>query len=280
MKKESGITLVALVLTIVVLIIIGTISIRSGTESIDNTRLKGFYMQLEIVQKRVDDIATTNETYIDSEGNTIYLKEQGSVLTEEQTTSLNSILEAENITAQTDDFKYFTVQDLKEKFDLTEIEYNVFVNFEKRIVIAENGIQIGDKMYYTLKNTTYFVEQNTEKNTGTIESLEYKVLHYTGDTYKVKITPSNTIGDLDKSGYIKYKKTTTKYWETTSDTEIIIEFNTEYNIIFIDQNNNSIEKTIKIEYVKDEEGNVIVDEEGNNKLNVVEINEQEESEEI
>ena len=65
MKKENGITLVSLILTVVVLIIIVSVSVSVGTNSLDSTRLKGFYMQLEIVQKRVDDITATNESYID-----------------------------------------------------------------------------------------------------------------------------------------------------------------------------------------------------------------------
>ena len=72
-RESKGITLISLIITIVVLVILASISIKSGTESLDNTRLQGFYTQLEIIQKRVDDIAVTNETYI-SNGETIYLK--------------------------------------------------------------------------------------------------------------------------------------------------------------------------------------------------------------
>lgn len=247
LKSENGITLVALILTIAILLILASVSIKTGMESLDNTRLQGFYTQLEIIQKRVDDIAATNESYIDNEGNTIYLKEQGSDLTDAQKASLESILTSEGINIETTNFRYFTVEDLRNSLNLLEMEYNVFIDFTNRVIVAENGLQLEDKTYYILENTTYFVEQNTNKNTGTIESLSYNITQYSGNKYKISITPSNTIGDLGGTEYVKYKKTTTKYWETSTNTDIIVELSIEYNIVYIDSNNNTLEKTIIVE---------------------------------
>lgn len=250
MKEEKGITLVALIITIVVLLILATVSIQSGTESLDSTRLQGFYTQLEIVQKRVDDIAETNENYVDSEGNIVYIKEQGVAynnLTQEQQISLQGILNSENIDIAPSNFRYFTAQNLEDILDLMEMEYNVYIDFENRVIIAADGIVVGDKTYYVLKNTTYFVEEDTTKNTGTIVSLNYNVVAYSKDKYKVTVTPSNIIGDLDGTGFVKYKKTITKYWETSSNNEMVLESNVEYDIIYQDSNNNTIEKVIKVE---------------------------------
>lgn len=258
MKQEKGITLVALILTVVLLLIFASVSIETGSQSIENTRLEGFYMQLEIIQKRIDDIAATNESYVDSTGNIVYLKEQGNDLNEEQISSLEKILSTENITVSTSNFRYFTIQDLENELDLTEMEYNVYIDFNDRIVVASDGITIGDEIYYVLENKTYFVEEDTTKNTGTIEALNYTIMKYNQDLYKVVITPSNIIGDLDGTGYVKYKKTSTKYWETSNNNEIILEILIEYNVIYIDSNDNKIEKTIKIE--EDTEGNLTVTE--------------------
>ena len=129
-----------------------------------------------------------------------------------------------------------------------DMEYNVFIDFEDRIIVAEDGIKIGSDTYYVLENATYFVEQNTDKNKGTIQSLTYKVTKYGKDNYKVTVTPSNTIGDLVLgNGSVQYKLTTTKYWETSANNEIILQPSKEYNIIYQDVNKNKIEKTIKVE---------------------------------
>lgn len=272
MKNEKGITLMALIIMVAVLLIIASVSIYTGTESLDNVSLNGFYMKLEIVQERVDDISTTNECYFDGNNN-IYIKDAGQDLTIDQTNKLQNILEQNEFSyVNTENFRYFTIQDVKNILDLEEINYNLFINFEKRIVVAEDGITIGDITYYMLENTKYFLETDTSKNVGDILSIVYgEPIKYTNDTYKLTIAPGNTIGDLDETGYIKYKKTTSKYWDITNDGYIIMEIDKEYDVIFIDLNNNSIEKTIKIENKKDETGNLVKDENGNNVLIVREI---------
>lgn len=242
-KEQKGITLVALIITIAILLILAAVSIQSGTESVDKTKLKGFYTQLEVIQKRVDDISTTNETYVDDNGNQVYLKEQGEDLSETQKSLLQDILATEEIT----NFRYFTIKDLEDILDILHMEYNVFIDFENRIIVAEEGITIGDETYHVLPNTTYFVEEDTTKNIGTIETLEYTVVPYGKDKYKVTIRPTNTIGDVGGNGYVRYKKATSKYWEDSNNLEIIVKLDTEYNIQYIDANNNKIEKTIKLE---------------------------------
>ena len=274
MKNEKGITLVALIIMVAILLIIASVSLYSGRDSLDNVNLNNFYMQLEIVQKRVDDIASTNEKYIDEDGNDIDIKNAGQELNQNQKAKLIKILEANNIDSTNiiENFRYFTVQEIKDILDLTEIDYNLFINFEKRIIVAEKGITVEGISYHLLKNDMYFVEQDINKNEGTIKSLKFgKPIKYINDTYKVSVRPENTIGDLDETGYIKYKKTTSKYWDITNDGYIIMEIDKEYDVIFIDLNNNSIEKTIKIENKKDETGNLVKDENGNNVLIVREI---------
>jgi len=249
-KQDKGITLVALIVTVVVMVIIAGVSINIGTESLDATRLKGFYTQLEVVQKRVDDIASTNEAYLDSSGNTVYLKEQGVAyegLSSTQQDVLKGILESEGASLEltASNFRYFTSNQLKSILDLSEIEYNVFIDFDNRVIIAEEGVTVNDITYHILKNNIYFPDENTDKNVGTIESLSYVAIKY-GDSYKITVIPSNAVGDLNVEGTLKYKKTTTKYWETSTNLEMIVNELTDYNIIYEDVNNNSISKTISI----------------------------------
>jgi hypothetical protein len=77
MKKEKGITLVSLGITIVILFILTGIIVDIGIESLGSTELRGFYMDLEIIQKKVDEVANTNEVFINSSGNTIIVKQSG-----------------------------------------------------------------------------------------------------------------------------------------------------------------------------------------------------------
>jgi len=123
--------------------------------------------------------------------------------------------------------------------------YNLFIDFDNRVIIAEEGVTVNDITYHILKNNIYFPDENTDKNVGTIESLSYVAIKY-GDSYKITVIPSNAVGDLNVEGTLKYKKTTTKYWETSTNLEMIVNELTDYNIIYEDVNNNSISKTISI----------------------------------
>lgn len=261
MKKQNGITLVSLIVIVVVLVILTFVSVEFGTESMDVTRLKGFYLELETVQKKVDEIFVNNETYsVKNEDGTetvIKIKNAGADLTDEQKNSLQVILQAEEINLDSSTFRYFSIEDIENILDITDINYDLFINFENRLIVAEKGIKIGDEFYYVLKNDIYFVEQS-DKNTGEIRALIYsEPIEYGTNKYKITVTPENIIGDIVGSGYVEYQKVDASFWVTSQNNEIVIELNKVYNIKYIDNNNNSLEKTIKIEFIKDQEGNDI-----------------------
>ena len=76
-------------------------------------------------KKRVDDIAATNESYIDEKGNTVYLKDKGKELSIEQSTLLKGILIGLEDTSK---FRYFTIEELENDLDLLHMEYNLLTN--------------------------------------------------------------------------------------------------------------------------------------------------------
>lgn len=245
-NNEKGITLVALLTTVAVMLIIVGVSIGTGTDSISSTRLKGFYSQLELIQKRVDDIASTNEGYYNSSQTYVDIKTQtGSALTSEQKTFLQGVLSAEGLSSiPVDEFKYYTKENLKEQLDLSEMDYNVFIHYNTRTIVSEKGVKSKGKTYYVLENSTYFVEQNTNKNQGTI-SLTYSIAKYGTSNYKIIVTPTK-IGDLNATGTLKYKEATSKYWETANGLEIVINKLAQYNVEYVDSNKNTVSQTITV----------------------------------
>lgn len=249
MKKENGITLVALVITIIVLLIIASISINYGTGSLDNTRLQGFYTKMEIIQKRVDDIAVTNESYVNNDGEVLYIKHLGKNLTEEQQNFVQNILLEKSINVPIAEFRYFTLSDLQNILDLSEMDQNVFIHFDSRTIIAEDGITIGDTTYYMLENNVYFSEYkgaNLPTLNGEVP-FSYSIIEYGTDKYKVTVKPNYNIENYNPKGVeLKYKKSTSKYWETSTNLEMIINGPADYNIIYEDINNNSLSKTINV----------------------------------
>lgn len=256
-NNEKGITLVALIITVAVLLIIAGISINAGTESIYNTRLKGFYTQLEIIQKRVDDIVSTNEGYYETiSGTKTYfdIKTQtGELLNEDQKDLLKRILaNTEGFSSISEDelnkfinkFRYYTTVDLEEQLGLSEMEYSVFIHFDTRTIISETGIKVKgeENLKHTLeKNGTYFVKQETNENKET-KSLECSASVYGTSNYKITVTPVN----LETTGTLKYKETTSKYWETADGLEIVVNKLTKYNIEYVDSKKNTVSETITL----------------------------------
>lgn len=240
LSNEKGVTLVALVITIVLLGIILSIAIDTSTTSLDNVKLKRFYTQLELVQKRVDDIITTNESYVNNSGQIVYLKNVGVALTSTQTASLQTILSKEGVGLSASTFKYFTKEQLETILDLRDIDYNVFVNFDTRTVVAENGIKIGDKTYYVLKNNIFYTSGNSINNASI--NFSYSIFKLGTNNYKILVIPSET----NAGAVLKYKKNTSKYWETSNNFEILINELTQYNILYEDNIGNSIYQTINV----------------------------------
>lgn len=239
MKNESGITLIVLVIVIAVMLILASVALKSGTESINNTLLKGFYTQLEIVEKRVDEIASNDEYYIDENGKTIYLIKAGLAKsdTDFPWDILTKILSAEGGNPNDDyveEFRYFTKDEVKTILGIKNIDYSLFINFDERIVIAKEGITLGNKTYYMLESTTYFVKHYSETEKDVDFTVSAKKL--TDGKYKIVIIPKNTGNSI-----IKYKEVSTKYWEKTNELEINVTdtlpkyFDIQYKDLSIDK---------------------------------------------
>ena len=64
------------------------------------------------------------------------------------------------------------------------------------------------------------------------------------EKYKIIINPVN-VGDI-KEGIVKYKKSDLDYWTAAKDNEIIVNQLVDYDIIYIDANNNSKQKKINL----------------------------------
>ncbi len=248
--EEKGITLVTLVVTIIVLLILSTVTITISVDQFDNIKLKGFYTKLETVQQGIEKIAETNESYIDSNNNTIYLRDLGEVPTEEQ----KNLIESLGYTSE--NFKFFTASQVEQELEITGVDLDLLIDFNTRNVISTQGIEADGKTYYTLENKKYTVDINENKNKGTVD-FSYKAEKYGENSYKITIMPLN-IGDI-KQGTVKYKKENINYWTAAEDNQFITEQLAKYEVMYEDANNNSVTKTLLLSL--NESGEIVVTEE-------------------
>lgn len=120
---------------------------------------------------------------------------------------------------------------------------NLLIDFEDVKVVNPEGIEVDGKKYYTLIDKKYTVAKNTDKNVANVD-FTYTVENYGKEKYKIIINPVN-VGDI-KEGIVKYKKSDLDYWTAAKDNEIIVNQLVDYDIIYIDANNNSKQKKINL----------------------------------
>lgn len=145
-KENKGITIIALVITIVIMLILASVTIYVGTDSVDYSRMVKFTSYMQAIQKQVDEISESGD-----------YAEYGQGLTADQKERLTQVLENENDTFITSDvesefLKFFNTDDLEQQLELDNIDDEIVVNFETREVISLNGVEHEDKMYYTQYN--------------------------------------------------------------------------------------------------------------------------------
>ena len=138
-KNNKGITLMALVITIILLIILASIGIYSGRQVVKSAQFTAFSTELKIMQTQVNSlyekkknnekiILNNVETEIEDIGtaiSSISLKDQEKA---------NMAFIASGITDSTD-YKYFDTDTIK-NLNIEGVEGEFFVNIDKRSVVS------------------------------------------------------------------------------------------------------------------------------------------------
>lgn len=168
-KSNSGITLVSLVITIIVLLILASITVYSGIGTIRSARLTKFTTELKIMQQKVNELynSYTNEKsvivngieYVGTDIQNIGKNPDG-IFDENQLEEIFSENES-GITDRTG-YMYYDTETIQ-ALGLEEIEYEFFVNIAKRSVVSIEGFNDGEKRYYNLEQVpdgVYNVEYN------------------------------------------------------------------------------------------------------------------------
>lgn len=235
-KETKGVTLIALVVTIVVLLILASIGINSGQDAINSAKFNEFKSELKIMQTKVNELNQSNETEIRPE----LTEQQNSIFNVE--TVYNIIFENksdEEITNIKKGFRYYSKDYINNKFNFDSITRDYFVNIEKRIVISCTGFEYKGKTYYMSEQFTdglYNVEYNN-KNT---QSGSYDINTIVEEN-RCKIEISN----IQYEGYIndwqvKYKLKDSSQWKTSNDLSFYVKEDGTYDIEVVHGNEISL----------------------------------------
>lgn len=137
-RKNKGITVIALVITIVVMLILTTVTINVSTDSIEYSKMVKFVSYMQAIQKKVD-LISEYENYT----------EYGNTLTDTQKSQLEEIVGTTIESSQLEQYRAFSKNEISEDFELDDIDDEIVVNFKTREVISLIGVKYEGKMYYT-----------------------------------------------------------------------------------------------------------------------------------
>ena len=240
MKNNKGITLVSLVITIIVLLILASVFIYSGVNTVRYTKFNKVKSEISIIQTNVNswyqelkNVENTDEykaLQTDDEkqqykNNFLDDKWYG-VTTDDPACSQKKLddtlqglndkgIEIENF----DNYRFLTSTFLENKLGLNA-SYDYLVNIEERYVVLFGGIQYNGKWYYTMED---FGLTNIKSNT--ISGITFDLAQ--GDNTEIVISnlkmTDNENNKIDFSKFIvEYKKKGEANW--TDITKDIVKF--------------------------------------------------------
>ena len=143
LKKENGITMIALSITIIILIILSSVTIVNSKGAIQNSRFYRMAKEIKVMQEYVNSLYQESKT-----NDAIEVNSMGDSI-DNTNSKITSILNNYSITDYTE-YRYWSSEYIK-TLGIDGITKDYLVNVNKRDVIFVEGIENGGKTYYKLE---------------------------------------------------------------------------------------------------------------------------------
>ena len=249
-KNSKGVTLIALVTTIIVLLILASVATYSGIEIVNSSKLTTFTTEMKIMQTQVNglyDQWKKDEINKDAIGkdlkyNTEVEEQANQVLVEE--------LGIENSVDDIEGYRYYDQETIQE-LGIEGIEQEFFINIEKREVVSYKGLKYEGDMYYTLNQLPqglYNVDYDPQQVEAPTFDVSYEKI---GDSkYRITISNIQYEGYIEK-WYVRYQEDqddSEANWNTTEDMSFVVDKSWIYNIQIY---NGEVKSEIKSIFVND-----------------------------
>ena len=158
MKKEVGITMVALIITILLMVILITATVNYGVNSLNSIKFQNFKYELEQVQGKVDTIyekIKLGETdYFMIGANVTDNEEAENVLQMTRGINYSNILDSQKDNYYYQEvytyYRYLTQYEIQDLLDISSEPGDMIINFKTRDVISVQGFTFDERTYYSL----------------------------------------------------------------------------------------------------------------------------------
>lgn len=240
-KDNKGITLVALIITVILMIILTSVTTYTGINTYRKMQVTKFVAQMQLIQGKVDELKDSKTI---DELNTM----GDEIPTDKQAIITTANTRGEITSRDISSYRYFSSENLKQELDLEDgIDGEIMINFATREVISTVGIEYKDEKYYTqylLPNGQKLIDNSTQVNRDLAFDLSASVdgLNATITIDNIKITNAT----------LSYKEQGSSYWQNITNYtkkgetyNVLISKSAIYDFKLIDnatgkENNNSI----------------------------------------
>lgn len=229
LTNEKGVTLQALIITIVLLLILTSIGATAGTSALEYSKYSKLKTELQLLQTKVNEL---NENKDSRKGQDLN-NAQKEILEKEEVKSIIYKGKEDKKDEVKNGFKFFSVSEIKSDFDLSGIERSYLINVDYRYVVSCEGFKYKNVTYYMIDQMDdgmYNVEyHNKNKNPDKSEQAYEVTTKAEGDECKIVVTITN-YGGYVNNWQVKYKLNTEEEWQISNNLEFVVEKSGTYNI--------------------------------------------------
>lgn len=232
LTNEKGVTLQALIITIVLLLILTSIGATAGTSALEYSKYSKLKTELQLLQTKVNELNENNDSSKGQDLNNAP-NAQKEILEKEEVKSIIYKGKEDKKDEVKNGFKFFSVSEIKSDFDLSGIERSYLINVDYRYVVSCEGFKYKNVTYYMIDQMDdgmYNVEyHNKNKNPDKSEQAYEVTTKAEGDECKIVVTITN-YGGYVNNWQVKYKLNTEEEWQISNNLEFVVEKSGTYNI--------------------------------------------------
>ena len=250
--NSKGVTLIALVITIIVLLILASVATYSGMDIIQSSKLTAFTTEMKIMQTQVNDLY---DKWKNGEINKDEIGKDLSYSTEVQQQANRVLIEnlgLEDSLVNLTGYRYFDQETIR-NLGIEDIEQEFFINIEERYVVSYIGLQYKGDMYYTLNQLPeglYNVDYNPQQAENPTFDVSYEKIGE--NKWRVTISNIQYDGYINK-WYVKYQEDGADYWNTIEDMSFVVREMGKYNIKLSNRSIESSSKSVLIYEINEPE---------------------------
>lgn len=149
MKTNKGVTLIALIITVIILSILASIIVVTSTQSIDYTKENKFIAEIKVIREKVNII--NKEISLGSYAYDDIGKDISTLSTELKTTIQHVFNKCGVQEAYQSNYKYFDFIEL-EKIGVYNFSNNVLIDFNSMDIISIEGVTKNGITYHTIRD--------------------------------------------------------------------------------------------------------------------------------